>query len=470
MPEKTPSPVLEFFRKHWQIIYAIFLIALVPVLIVVNTLQAVRTYRKNIDITLQRQALVVGRMFNIAGKEALDDPARLQTLLQEMAKQIEEVYALDVLVPAGSTLQSEQFRVVASLDPAVVGQTSSAIQNILSWSQNEAFAFLTHAQNRSSIDAQAQIDPSRRYWAVIMPLKDAAGNKHGLLYMKLSLVTIDALVRDTLFRSYIYLAITVLVTVLVLASNTRLFQYALLFRKLKEVDQMKDEFISMASHELRAPIGALKGFISLFLDNAFGAFEGVAREKMQVTMLLTNRLGDLVEDLLNVSRIEQGRMKIDSAPVQPEEVIKSIMDEFEAPAKEKKLEFVFKTPPEPLPKINVDADRLKQVIANLVSNGIKYSKQGSVTVTAYVEDNLVKIKVTDTGLGMSPEARERLFTKFYRIQTDDTRSIPGTGLGLWITKQIVELMGGKIFVDSIEKVGTQMTVEFPPMKGAEAKK
>lgn len=464
---------MEWIRKRWQIIYAVFLIILVPVLIVVNTLLAVNSFRKNTDIALQRQALVIGRMFNVAAQDkSVADAGAMQTLIEDIADEIgDDVYAMDVLVPSGDALQSESFTITASLASDAIGRSTSGVQHVLAWTQDEAFAFLTNDPTLSSAPVElAERVRSGRYWTVILPLHDDGGKRVGLLFMKLSLSTIDAIVSDALLRSYIFLAVTVLITVLILASNTRLFQYAVLFKKLKEVDKMKDEFISVASHELKAPIAALKGFISLFLDNAFGPFKGVARDKMQVLMLLSDRLGNLVEDLLNVSRIEQGRLAMKQVPTQPEDVIKLIMEEFESNAVEKKLAFTFKKPAALMPKIFVDPDRLKQVLANIISNAIKYTPQGSVTITTFTEDDNVKIKCTDTGLGMSPEARERLFTKFYRIQTDDTREIPGTGLGLWITKQIVEMQDGHIYVDSIEKVGTQTTVMFPAMSEEAVKK
>jgi signal transduction histidine kinase len=200
------------------------------------------------------------------------------------------------------------------------------------------------------------------------------------------------------------------------------------------------------------------------MENAFGPLADKAREKMGVIFLLTERLGDLVEDLLDVSRIEQGRMKIDATPEQPEKIIAEVMEELESNAKTKGLAFEFKKPEAPLPSIEVDSARLKQVLVNIFGNALKYTPKGSVTITAYVDENLVKIKCTDTGLGMTAQARERLFEKFYRIRTDDTAQIPGTGLGLWITKQLVELQKGKIYVDSIEKVGTQITIVFPPAR------
>jgi len=283
-----------------------------------------------------------------------------------------------------------------------------------------------------------------------------------LLTSKISLNVIDGLVRDNLVRSYLWLALTVAIVVALLAANTRIFQYAVLFRKLKEVDKMKDDFISMASHELRAPITAIRGYLSLFLEDAFGAFDEKPKSIMRTLFQVSTHLHDLVEDLLDVSRIEQGRLQLSPEPVKPEDAIDEVMGEMKFEAEKKGLAFSFRRPSIALPTVMADKARLRQVLVNLVSNAVKYTQKGSVTVTAEAKEGpMVEIRVADTGVGMSAEARERLFQKFYRIKTDDTRGIPGTGLGLWITKQIVEAMKGKIFVESIEKVGTQMGLLLP---------
>ncbi len=201
------------FKKYWQIIYAALLIVLVPILIVVNTLYAVRGFKEDTDVALQRQALIVGRLFNVAAQESLDDPVKLQEIVEDVSGQIGEVRALEVLVPDGSTLPSERFRIVAGLDTTAVGKTSSQVQNVLAWTQDEAFAFLTRADSPSSADEEVPRASGKRYWGVIMPLVDGGGQKRALVFMKISLETLDARVAATLFRSYILLALTVLVTV-----------------------------------------------------------------------------------------------------------------------------------------------------------------------------------------------------------------------------------------------------------------
>jgi signal transduction histidine kinase len=302
-----------------------------------------------------------------------------------------------------------------------------------------------------------------------MPLYGADGEKAFLLSVKLSLNIVDDLVRSNLFWSYIWLAITVLIVILVLAANTQLFQYASLYKKLQDVDKMKDDFISMASHELRAPITAIRGYLSLFLEDAYGKFEEKPKQAMSIVMAISTHLATLVEDLLDVSRIEQGRMTAEYENLAVEGIIEELVGQMHFEAEKKKLAFDYKKPASPLPMISADRSRLKQVLINLMSNAIKYTPSGSVTITSELKDGVhVEIKIIDTGLGMSAEARERLFQKFFRVKTEETAMIPGTGLGLWITKQIVEMMGGKIYCDSIEKVGTQMSVIFPAIKALKA--
>ena len=120
-----------------------------------------------------------------------------------------------------------------------------------------------------------------------------------------------------------------------------------------------------------------------------------------------------------------------------------------------------------MPALLVDKSRLNQVLVNLISNAIKYTPQGKVTLSAELwrgKNDMAKIKVSDTGLGMSAKDREKLFEKFYRVKTEKTANITGTGLGLWITRELVLLMKGEIYVDSIENVGTQVTVLLPLVK------
>jgi len=145
------------------------------------------------------------------------------------------------------------------------------------------------------------------------------------------------------------------------------------------------------------------------------------------------------------------------------QIIKDTVAELKIQADEKKLSLQYKLHRDHLPLIRVDSERFKQVLINLIGNAIKYTEKGGVEVITEEKDKgkMLEINIKDTGIGMSAKAQQRLFEKFYRVQNEKTADVVGTGLGLWITKKIVEMMRGSIRVSSIENVGTQATLRFP---------
>lgn len=460
MPLKLKENIVEL-KKYWQIIYAVLLIVLIPVAIIANTVWVTKNFKDNIDFQLQTRATGIADVFNATMQRNFGDTVRLQEALESAAQHNDDIKLAEVLVRDG-----DAFKIVASLIPGHIGKTTTDIDNVLAWYQNAPIA---RARTPASFAADdplvTRLFPNlqQRYWAVTQPMMNENGEKVGLLSMKISTEAVDSLVSRTLFRSYAMLFFAVIVVMLLLVANTRLFQYAVLAKKLKEVEQLKDEFISMASHELRTPITSLRGYLSMLSEGSLGELPGLAKEKVNMMLGSADRLNELVEDLLNVSRIEQGRLSINFEVVRVENIVEGVMAELDVQAKQKGLKFIYQRPSTPLPGMMLDPNRLKQVFVNIFGNAIKYTPKGSVTITTIYrpEDKKLEIKCADTGLGMTAKDREKLFTKFYRVKTKETEAIKGTGLGLWITKQLIELMDGEILVDSIKGVGTQMTLLFP---------
>lgn len=429
------------------------LLILIPAALVANSVIFINNTQKVIDIELQRKANLANQIASDSVVTFLPSRDVLQQKVENLAKNNEEIKSLDVLVSEG-----DNFQIIASLDKSYIGKTSKYLNNTIAWHTDKAIAFETTSPALST--EQNELGSSERFWVVVNPVHNEAGEKVALVSIKISSKIIDDLVKDNLTKSIIVLVVTVVIIVLLLASNTRLFQYALLFRKLKEVDEMKDEFIAMASHELRAPITGIRGYLDMILDKSFGELPKLADEKLRIVSQETKRLHDLVEDLLDVSRIEQGRIKLEPKQLDMALIIDDVIKSFEKQATDKglKLENEVKAG---LPKVYADEDKLRQILVNLVSNAIKYTFKGKVTLAAEVVEKMVKVKISDTGMGMSAKQRERLFEKFYRVINETTSKISGTGLGLWITKQLVQMMNGEIYVDSIENVGTQVTVLLP---------
>lgn len=450
-------------RETFQLIYGIILIIIIPFLIAFNTVFIINKYNKNLDVALQRESLTVGRTIYALIKDDLTNAEILQKKLESLLNKNLDFKNLTVLIP-----EDEAFKIIASTEKNDVGKSMNSQYYTLAWSQpdNDGLAtdslLLTSSMENQKLTKDSQ---NERFWLVTMPMTDASGKKQALLSMRLSSKIVDDLTNYNRNASLFLLILTILIVVLFLSAAVRLWDYAILYKKIKEVDQMKDEFISMASHELRTPITAIRGYISMVLEGSYGEINNELQESMKIVQGSSDRLALLIEDLLNVSRIEQGRIKLDNAPTDVDPIIRDIISELRIQADKKTLKLRYKKDSK-LPQINIDTDRLKQVLINLIGNAIKYTEKGSVEIIAEekIKGKMLEIKVKDTGMGISAKDREKLFEKFYRVRNLKTQNITGTGLGLWITKQIVELMNGKISVDSIENVGTQVTLQFPIVK------
>lgn len=443
----------EYIKNNFQFLYGVVLLIIIPGLLIVNTVIFVNSTQDVLDEELRRKAALAGSIFSHEASSLIYQTVILQELVNDTVAENEEIHSLDVFIPKG-----EDFEVIASLDLSIVGEVTKYFYHTFAWRGTEPIAYATNSPALSTIDEMQGSD--ERFWVVISPVFDNSGEKIALVSLKLSSEVIDNLTQGNVVQSIIVLTVSVVIIFLLLFNNTRLFHYATLFRKIKEVDEMKDEFISMTSHELRAPITGIRGYLQMILDGSFGSLPEEAEEKLKMVSAESDRLHDLVEDLLEVSRIEQQRIDIKIASINIKEVISTVEKTFEKQATDKGLHMDLHIH-DNLPNVSVDESRIKQVIVNLVSNAIKYTEKGTITITAEFvrgKEDMVKVKISDTGIGMSAKDRERLFEKFYRVQNEKTDKIGGTGLGLWITRELIQLMGGEIYVDSIEGTGTQVTL------------
>ena len=226
--------------------------------------------------------------------------------------------------------------------------------------------------------------------------------------------------------------------------------------KLQELDKLKDEFVSVASHDLRTPMTAIKYYLWLILK---GKKIDEAKTKFYLERSYTSseRMLTLINDLLNVSRIESGRIKLNLAPMKLEDTIQELMDEMQSKATEKGISLNFLHPTGPLPMAMADAERFPEILQNLVGNALKFTMaSGRVSVDVKEKDNMIEISVADTGVGIRQEDMPKLFTKFGRLDSSYVAAATngGTGLGLYITKNLIELHGGKIWVTSEVGKGT----------------
>ncbi len=390
-------------KETIQLIYGLILVILIPLLIAYNTVFIIGKYNESLDVALQRQALTVGRSIYALIKDDLGDEKVIQEKIQELSSRNSELQELSILVP-----EDESFKVIASSEKENLGKTLEFYYYQIAWSQPDNDGLATDSLKlAATADGEKIVESSsheERFWLVAMPMKDSSGKKQALLSMKISSKIVDDLTNYNRNASIYLLAITVLIVILFLSIAIRLWDYVLLYKKIKEVDQMKDEFISIASHELRTPLTSIKGYLSLVLEGTYGKIENKEmKEGLNRTTLSVQRLEVLVEDLLNVSRIEQKRLEIKNESVEIEPLIQEITDQLKIQADEKDLLIEYMKSKEKLPPISADPERLKQALINLIGNSIKYTEKGSVKITTEIINNKMEIKIVDTGIGMSAE-------------------------------------------------------------------
>jgi DNA-binding response OmpR family regulator/two-component sensor histidine kinase len=229
----------------------------------------------------------------------------------------------------------------------------------------------------------------------------------------------------------------------------------------REIAVMKNEFVSMVSHELRTPLTSIKGYVDLIVEGEAGEINEIQREFLQIVQENSDRLVSLINDLLDISRMESGRVHLRIEPLEMNEIVQGVCDTFRTMADQGSVELSWDAE-ENLPRAAGDRDRVGQVLMNFVSNAIKYSPGGgSARVSLSVRDDMVLAEVSDTGIGIAPADQEKLFSKFYRVDSSLTREIGGTGLGLSICKSVVELLGGEVGARSVEGEGSTFWFTLP---------
>jgi len=243
-------------------------------------------------------------------------------------------------------------------------------------------------------------------------------------------------------------------------------------KKLIKLDEAKSEFISIASHQLRTPLTIIKGYISMILEGNFGELTPGEKDSLEKVYASNERLIQLVENLLNISRIESGRLQYEFKPIQLDDLVDSVVEELEPKAKGKGLRFSYKRPKKKMPAVIIDEEKVRQVVMNLVDNAIKYTKKGSVTVSLKPSKsrdkkigNCLEFCVTDSGMGISEEDLPNLFKKFSRGTGSSLIHTEGTGLGLYVAKQMIEAHQGRIWAESVgENKGSKFCFKLSTKK------
>lgn len=230
--------------------------------------------------------------------------------------------------------------------------------------------------------------------------------------------------------------------------------------QLHQLDKLKDDFVSIASHELRTPMTAIRSYVWMAINRSDIPLSDKLKRYLERTLISTERLINLVNDMLNISRIESGRVEIKPQPFALGTLLTDVLFEVEAKAKERGVTVI--SPQQQIPNVFADADKVHQVLLNLVGNSLKFTPAGGrIDILTFSDGHFVEVSVKDSGVGISKEDVYKLFTKFGRLDNSYVAAATsgGTGLGLYICKSLVELMGGKVKATS-EGLGKGTTFTF----------
>lgn len=254
--------------------------------------------------------------------------------------------------------------------------------------------------------------------------------------------------------------------------------------KEKAEEREQAEFISTASHEMRTPVASIEGYLGLALNPATANIDEKARDFITKAHDSAKYLGRLFQDLLDISKAEEGLLKNEPQVVDVSAETENIFESLTSLAEEKGLRYIFKPNPasvrdkddervserrlDPVYYAHIDPHHFRELISNLIENAIKYTPSGDVTVDVTGDSEIVTVSVKDTGVGIPAEDIPHLFQKFYRVDNSDTREIGGTGLGLFLCRRLAEIMGGHLKVDSVYKEGSTFYFESPRMSHEEA--
>jgi PAS domain S-box-containing protein len=246
----------------------------------------------------------------------------------------------------------------------------------------------------------------------------------------------------------------------------------------RQQEKQRAEFISTASHEMRTPVAAIEGYLALAMNEKVAKIDTKAREFLEKAHMSTQHLGELFQDLLTSAKAEDGRLQSNPEIVEMGEFLEQLVESVRFSAEKKNLlvEYIIGASnrqlvdarfPErqklvkPLYYVFADPNRLREVITNIYDNAIKYTETGKITIGLAGDNNVVQIRVEDTGAGIPAEDQAHLFEKFYRVDSSKTRTVGGTGLGLFISRKILELYNGRIWVESKLNEGSIFYINLP---------
>lgn len=440
----TIQAALTYSRQHPQLLFVLALLFLLPLLFLYSGQQFLEAGRANQDTVQKSRIGIMHDVFAALVTINSESQGVLQTEVEKLISQNPDIETFTI-----SKLNDESLQVLASSDAARTDEMvpytdlhrSAAVRS------DESIIFEVHTV-------------AGRQWLSFRSVEVSPGEFY-FIQSESSLAASDA-VFAAREQSAMYSLIVVYVFIIGLAYwHLRLTDYRYLYIKASEANEMKDLFTNMIAHELRTPLTAIQGYASLLEDRLTDADR---REEAKRIRQSSARLIAIVNDLLDVARIQSGKLRMNVEQLDVSEIISQVITELQPLASKHRI---------PLQSdgtdaahiVKADAARLQQAMINLTSNALKYTNEGKIEIAVLEHATAVEIRVKDTGMGISAKDQRELFAPFFRVSRSDVSKITGTGLGMWISKHLVELMDGTIEIESIKGVGTHVVITFPKVTG-----
>jgi signal transduction histidine kinase len=432
---------VRYLKSHPQLAFVLVLIFVLPYLFLYSGQHFLDAGRANQERLQKDRVGLMHDTFASVMRASDFNPDIMQAELEAITAQNPDITNFAVL-----TLTDGEPRFVAAVDTALIG-TTTAYSDFLRHSAASSYDSLIYPLQTSE----------GRVWTTYRSIERTPGQFY-FIYTEHSLQAIDAVFKANERVAYVTLIYVYMFLMGLAYWHIRLTDYRYLYQEATRTIASKDQFMNMMVHELRAPLTAMRGYASLIYESS--AVPEDARRHATSIGDATERLTAMVNDLLEVARLQSGKLSISNSSVVVPAVITAVVAELTVSAKEKGIALCTEFPTTPI-TITSDEKRLYQALTNLVSNAIKYTPRGSITLTLTERYRAVEIRIKDTGTGISHEDQQKLFAPFFRVASDHVEKITGSGLGMWITKQLIELMGGTIAVESIKGVGTHLVIELP---------
>jgi signal transduction histidine kinase len=435
---RTLENGIRVMRSNTRLIFVGVLVFVFPLLFVVITQSFFDAAYTNIQTSeKQRVGILQDSLKSIIEKTSITQGG-LQSILNEQAKQNQDITEMRIVQKT-----SEGLLIVNSLDEDSIGtyETSTELyQSALGATDSSLIFEFVIGGNRT--------------WQVVRAATGSDGTTY-YIFSEHSFKTVDSIMAARRQESYFGLT----AIFLFLGGLAYWFARQIDWRKrhdaLKKQLEERDLFTNMIAHEFRAPLTAINGYSSFLAESKTPTPD--ERRYVQNIQTSTSRLLTLVNDFLEVARIQSGKLSLEIKSLDVQTVLTGVVEALRPNATEKRLTLVYEPLVQPIMHAT-DAKRLHQVIQNLVSNSIKYTEKGTIELTCEQTPVAIVIRIKDTGMGISAEDQQKLFAPFARVGGVEKTSITGSGLGMWITKQLVEALKGSISVESIKNVGTHVVV------------